>query len=303
MKYVHLDDAAISIGGTNFTSIAILGSREHDIEHIPCSKLTMAQVKGYSDRLWILGNITGIFNLDKEIINELLSNNTFIKIEFDYNFCQYRGEMCHQILGKDTCSCPHGISGHPIIANIYDLIVKNNKFLFFMSQRQRAVYLRHLPFINFNRTEVLSSCFTKENFELFAKYRDLRSSTKRLSKYAIFGGFGGWHSEAKGTWEAKRFCESNKLDYDILQVREYEDHIKTLSMYEGVVFLPIVDDTCPRSIIESKLLGLKVITNENAQHVSEYWWDLSISEIESYLSERPNFFWRTVDETCSIITS
>ena len=61
-----------------------------------------------------------------------------------------------------------------------------------------------------------------------------------------------------------------------------------LSEYKGLIFLPIIEDTCPRITIEAKLMGLEVITNENSQHTTESWWNSSLDEIENYLTERPN---------------
>lgn len=40
MKYVYLDDSNIEIGGTNFTSLAILEDRIQDVEIVKCSELT-----------------------------------------------------------------------------------------------------------------------------------------------------------------------------------------------------------------------------------------------------------------------
>jgi len=289
--YVHLDDNAISIGGTNLTSLAILEDRIKDVTSISCSDLTIDDIDRHSDKLWILGNITGLFSINQSISKALLSRNRFVKIEFDYNFCKFRGEKPHRILTKSECSCPHGITGDGNISELYKLLISDSRHTFFMSERQRAIYLQHLPLTDFSKTSILSSCFTKDSLKLF---RDSRRKDSN-DKYAILKGFGGWHSVAKGLEEAENFCVSNNLPYDVLAIQPYQNHIETLSGYKGLVFLPIIDDTCPRCIIEAKLLDIEVITNINSQHVTEYWWDQDIETLEKYVSARPKYFWKTID--------
>jgi len=63
-----------------------------------------------------------------------------------------------------------------------------------------------------------------------------------------------------------------------------------------LIFLPIQYDTCPRVTIEARLLGLDVITNENSQHISEEWWVEDLDVVEDYLKNRPEFFWKILNE-------
>ena len=61
------------------------------------------------------------------------------------------------------------------------------------------------------------------------------------------------------------------------------------------MFLPIIDDTCPRCVIEAKLLGLDIITNVNSQHTTEGWWHSTRDDIKEYLEQRPKHFWSVID--------
>jgi glycosyltransferase involved in cell wall biosynthesis len=50
-------------------------------------------------------------------------------------------------------------------------------------------------------------------------------------------------------------------------------------------------------LIEARLLGLRTFTNRNSQHVSESWWKAgTVAELTRYLKERPQLFWRMVNE-------
>ena len=295
MRYIHLDDQAIAIGGTNLTSLSILESRIGDVQSISCGSLTIDFINNNLDKVWIIGNIMSLMQLNPAVADTLFSLTHFVKLEFDYNFCPYRGEVSHQVLGKCNCECPYGVTGVQQLARIYDLIIHNASHIFFMSERQRAVYSTHLPLMNFDKTSILSSCFSTESLKKMEEFR----SVSKNGKYAILSGFGGWHSQAKGFEDAKSYCEINKIEYDILPIQDHHQHLASLSQYSGIVFLPIIHDTCPRCIIEARLMGLGVVTNVNSQHTTESWWGLSIEELGSYLAQRPSYFWSVVDENCS----
>ena len=291
MKYIFLDDDSMAGGGTSLTSKAISENKIEDVIFLPVQELNIQCIEDNLENFWIIGNIMTLYNLDFNVISFLLNSCNFVKIEFDYNFCRARGEKCHVELLNEECNCPSGINGNLTISKVYNLILEKAKHIFFMSERQRAVYSVHLPFLNFSKTSILSSCFSKDSLKLFKKFR----KNKKNKKYAISEGSGGWHSTAKGLKEAVEYCLSNNLEYEILPNRDYDKHIEELSYYYGFVFLPIIDDTCPRCIIEAKLLDLKVITNINSQHITEHWWNQDIKTLYKYLSGRPNYFWKTIN--------
>ena len=77
---------------------------------------------------------------------------------------------------------------------------------------------------------------------------------------------------------------------------QYEERLNKLSTHKGLAFHPLGGDTCPRLVIEAKLLGMEVDVNENVQHSKESWWEKTIDEIESYLLEGHNRFWNKIIE-------
>lgn len=285
-----LDDQAIEIGGTNLTTLSVLEDRIDKVSFISAQNLTLSDIMTNKDKLWILGNIMTLMSREDSIFETLISTVKTVKLEFDYNFCPYRGEIPHEVLGKQECTCPFGMTAHPKIGEVYNLLLKNTRHFFFMSERQRAVYAIHMPRLDFSITSVLSSCFSKKSIGLMKSL----SETPKNDRYAILKGFGGWHSQAKGTEDAINFCETNNIAYDILPVQQHEEHLKTLSRYKGIVFLPNIDDTCPRCIIEARIMGLDVITNLRSQHTTEWWWKNEKKTLP-YIESRPKLFWQTVD--------
>ena len=63
-----------------------------------------------------------------------------------------------------------------------------------------------------------------------------------------------------------------------------------MSTSKGLIFKPLGGDTCPRIVIEAKLLGCDLILNENVQHKDEEWFLTPESCLE-YLKSRKDVFW------------
>jgi hypothetical protein len=290
-KYIVLDDAVIQNGGTSLTLESILEDRKEECFFMPVEKLNHSFLSFNTNKIWIIGNTMSIGkNKDPKVLLNLLENERFIKIEFDYNFCKFRCEAGHEILGKQTCDCPNGIDSEPFLAEVYKLIHKNALHIFFMSERQKAVHSYHMPLLPFHKSSVLSSCFSKRMLSIMDSLKD----NHKNNKYAILKGYGGWHSFAKGLKQAVEYCESNNIEYDILENKDFEDHLRTLSRYKGIVFFPIIDDTCPRCIIEARFMNLEIICNSNCQHIYEEWWTDKTKTLE-YIKNRPKYFWNTID--------
>lgn len=291
IKYVLVDDSAVNTGGTELTLSGIFESRKDSTQLISTSQLNKDLIENFKDCIFIFGNITGLFVNPalNDIINSLQSIK-YVKIEFDYNFCPYRCEYAHYKFAQEQCACPYNTA--PIKYTVlYETIQKTAKHIFFMSEKQRAIYSQHIPIMKWHKTSVLSSCF---NLSSLAFFRANRHNQKN-DKYAILDGYSTWHREAKGKDKAIEFCNLNDLKYDILPQQPYDKHILLFSTYKGIVFLPIIHDTCPRCIIEAKLLNMDVITNYNSQHTMEHWWTTT-SSVDEYISSRPHYFWDIIDQ-------
>ena len=136
---------------------------------------------------------------------------------------------------------------------------------------------------------VLSSVFDDR---FFARVEELREKHKTKNGKWLVLSHPSW---IKGTEAAKALAEEKKLDYIVVGNVPYDVMLEELAQAEGLIFTPAGGDTCPRLVIEAKLLGCKLYLNENVQHASEAWFDTTDLEItESYLRAAPAIFWNDV---------
>ena len=296
MKYFFIDDSVKTVGGTSLTLDAIIEPNADNVEFIPTSELKFkdcVENKG----IWILGNITALNDASATNIIWLLNNRPCVKIEFDYGYCPYRSPNSCIYFTKETCSCFREESQVPVLTHIYKLITERCLHIFYMSQAQMDL---HISFTQEGAAprSVLSSCFTSATFNKILKLRE----KPKNDKYAILEGQGGWHSKAKGFEQAIQFAKRNNIRTDIIKTETHDEMLQLLSNYKGLIFLPIIQDTCPRIIIEAKLLNLQIFMNGHCQHTKESWWKQKHPiDIADYLMGRPKYFWDTMENISQTI--
>jgi hypothetical protein len=284
-----VDDSVEGVGGTALTIDAIVEPEKENVDFISTNDLRLKDT--FADyKVFILGNIMNYDSNSFGALISLMEERRFVKIEFDYGYCPYRGRIPHKILGGEKCNCPWPPNGSQHLSEIYNLIKFNSSHIFYMSHGQMKMHDNDLLGISKNKKTVLSSCFSQGDMILMGR---LSKKTKN-EKHAIIDGKGGWHTEAKGVNPSIEYAKSNGIEYDVIKTDTHHEMLHLLSSYKGLINKPIIDDTCPRVTIEAKLMGLEVIVDEMSQHITEKWWKQTPGKVVDYLSSRPKLFWDIV---------
>lgn len=273
------------VGGAELTSAALIKSSPFKVFKIHSKDVKMETLESGHDKHWIFGNFA---QLDSNLIPSIIANLSYSVLEYDYKYCKWRSPQKHEFTENSPCSDASSNHGKLISAFMYGA-----KSLWWMSEEQMDHYHKLYPFLAEKNNTVLSSVFDDE---FFLTVKLLRESSKDIERKGwIVLGSTSW---VKGADDAEKYCKENGLDYEVVWNLPYNDVLTKLSQAEGFVYLPKGWDTCPRMVIEAKLLGCKLITNENVQHAKELWFTTdSTLEIEEYLYGARNLFWNSIKNT------
>ena len=232
-------------------------------------------------KLWVFFNFTQVnYNLFPSIV----ANCHYYIVEYDYKFCAYRSVEKHKVDTDSECDChntQHGMLTSALFAGA--------EHVFWMSKSQHEIYQSRFPFLTEEKSSVLSSIFDVKDLEFIENLRKVRK-TNPLSvsdRYIVLNST----SWIKGVSDTQKYLDDNKIPFDLVSGLSYYDMLRVLSENSGLAFMPLGGDTCPRIVIEAKLLGLTLLTNENVQHTTEDWWRGDIDSIETYLLDGHNRFW------------
>ena len=269
-------------GGAERTTEALFKLAPHKTHKLKSNEVTQELIHQGASKYWVFFNYRGI---DHNLIPLIVANCNYAIVEYDYKFCQYRSTDLHKReTGKD-CDCHDKQLGKIISAFLH-----GSEHIFWMSQKQSKIYHERFPFLKDNNQTVLSSIFSVEDLEYIERLRNSRKSNGwSKNHWAVIDG----NSWIKGVDESiklinKTFPESS---VEVIGGLPYYDLLRSLSEFHGLSFHPLGGDTCPRTVIEAKLLGLDLLINENVQHKNEDWFSDDLDEIELYLLSRPKIFW------------
>ena len=268
-------------GGAEMSLQTIIDEGPGSVVKFNSSNLNKNIINFYKNSTWIFGNIA---QLNKNTLEYILNNDiNYYFIEFDYKFCEYRNPVLYEFLEEETCNYLDTELGQTIAS-----FINKSQATFFMSEEQLQVFKDCLD-IKTENVHVLSSLFDASFFNSIASLKDQK--IEKNDKWLILGS----RSWVKGSQQTEEWCKENKLEYDIISGLEYVEVLKKMQESKGVVFHPAGYDTCPRFVIEAKLLGCDLKLNKNVQHANEEWFNKAPGEIIAYLKERPSYFWQVVN--------
>ena len=276
------------VGGAELTTDSIIDSSPFNVFRLHSKDVNEKTLSQGIEKYWIFGNFASM-NLD--YLPGIISQIKYSIVEYDYKYCKYRSPEKHAIAESKPCDCNEDMHGKMISAFYYGA-----KSLWWMSTAQKEIYHSLFPFLGGIKNTVLSSVFSREFFE---KAEELSSIAEKKieagevsrDKWIVVGS----NSWIKGVDDSIKYCVDNGLDYELVENMNYNDLLEKLSTAYGLVFLPKGGDTCPRITIEAKILGCKLVLNENVQHANEKWFITEdIKEFGDYLYSARERFWHGI---------
>lgn len=271
------------IGGAELTTQALIDSSHLKIAKIKSQDLNSSLISRLKDKFWIFGNYS---NMNLNLIPEIIATLKYVVLEYDYKFCKFRSPEKHQFMTKSDCNCESDTHGQ-YIANFY----QNAEALFWMSQKQLEAYTSRFPQLLKSTNIVLSSVFSTETLNYISRLIDQQNNNNIQKQNWVVLGSNSW---VKGLENAKNWIRKNNKVPVYIWDTKYEEVLDELSKAEGFVYLPEGSDTCPRMVIEAKLLGCKLVLNDFVQHKDEEWFNQSNEQIIDYLKSTPKLFWDSI---------
>lgn len=216
-----------------------------------------------SSAFYIISNISLMnYNLIREI-----PNLNYIIIENDYKICRSR----HPWRWSNSLI--------PLNERVnYDLY-ENAKAIFVQTTDHQKIY--EINEVKGNFINLKSSIWSEGDLNLLESI--LNSTTVKNGKHAIYS-TNNW---IKNTQGSIAYCNENNLNYELIfNQNKREDFLNGLSKYSTLVFFPIARETFCRLVVESKCLGLNVITTKNYGASLEDYFEMSGQNLIDYLRKQ-----------------
>ena len=277
------------VGGAELTTEALIESCPLEVFKVRCKDLSMETLESGCNKFWVFGNFSG---LEPQLIPTIVANLNYSVLEYDYKFCKYRSIEKHFSIEQKECDCHEQMNGKLISAFMYGA-----ESIWWMSEDQRKVYLERFPFLDEKENTVLSSVFNETFFVALKMLKEKYKDTARKGWLVL-----GSTSWIKGHHKAEQWCKDNNKEFESLWNVPYAEVLEKMAQAEGFVYLPEGGDTCPRMVIEAKLLGCELHLNDDVQHAKEIWFDTNDPfDTEAYLYAARERFWTAIQSSMNFI--
>jgi len=274
------------VGGAELTSQALINESPYKVAKVHSKDVTIEMLEQHHKLFWIFGNFS---ELNSNLIPTIIANMRYSILEYDFKYCRFRSPEKHESVTHSPCQCHQELNGKVVSAFYHGA-----QSLWWMSEKQMDKYIDLFPFLARNDNFVLSSVFDKQTLLKFKLLRNQIANTGSWTKNDswITCGSNSW---IKGAEKAVEFCKERNLNHQVIWNVPYDKMLEIFAESKGYVYLPPGSDTCPRQVIEAKLLGCELELNENVLHANEEWFDTKdLSLIESYLYAAPGIFWNGI---------
>ena len=273
------------VGGAELTSEALIKASPFKVQKIHSKEVTVDLLAQGYEKYWIFGNFAG---LQPDLIPSIVANLNYSVLEYDYKYCKYRSPDKHKFAENEDCDCHTQMTGKMVSAFYYGA-----KSLWWMSEKQQERYHSHFPFLGEKENTVLSSVFDDDYFALLKILTEKYKNQKK--KGWIVLGSSSW---IKGADQAEQWCKDHQKEYEVVWDLPHEDVLEKLAQAKGFVYLPQGGDTCPRMVIEAKMLGCELHINDFVEHAKEIWFETEDPfDTEAYLYAARERFWSSVKDS------
>tara|TARA_R100000008_G_scaffold21543_1_gene11336 strand:+ start:14705 stop:16336 length:1632 start_codon:yes stop_codon:yes gene_type:complete len=90
----------------------------------------------------------------------------------------------------------------------------------------------------------------------------------------------------KNTADAIKYCEIKGISYDLVSGDKYEDFLRKLGSNKKFIFFPKTTETLSRVVVEARMMGMSVLTNNLVGASFEDWFHMKGEQLIDYLAEK-----------------
>jgi len=251
--------------------INILKKRDYQVEEIQSRFVTLELLESWKDDFIILSNFVEMsYNC-----REALTNLNYVIYEHDHKYLKSRNPAIYK----------NFIAPDKDIVNY--ALYKNAIAVFCQSQFHKKIVESNLELNNI--ISLGGNLWSDEQLNLL---RTLSHNEKKDCCSIMDS-----HISHKNTYGAIKYCESKSKNYELISHCKYEDFLTRLSKNTTLVFLPKTPETLSRIVVEARMMGISVVTNNLIGATSEPWFKLKAEELIDFMVEKREKIVQIIEES------
>jgi GT2 family glycosyltransferase len=265
-KIIYISDFFVNhiIGGGELNDdelIKLLVGSDKEVECTQSHLVTEDLIKSNLNSFYIISNFS---NLDYAIKERITYECDYIIYEHDHKYLDTRNPIFYKDLKAPKVS----------FRNYF--FYKNAKKIFCQTDYHKDIIENNLKLDN-----IIAVNGNLWSIEILQKLSTLSKKNKK-DKISILNSRTGH----KNTAGAIDFCNKKKLEYELIEDKNYERFLNKLSNNKKFVFLPRSPETLSRVVCEARMMNIALVLNQMVGAGHESWFELKGQELIQYMIER-----------------
>ena len=236
--------------------INILRAREINIKKIHCHQLTLEKLKNIDNKnsFYVIANF---INLKQECKEFLQSTKRYIIYEHDHKYLKKRNPAIY----KNFKAPSSDIINYEFYRNAVKVLCQSS---FHAGIVQKNLDLDNVISLGGN-------LWSEQSLE---RLREISNNDKKDLCSIVNSPI-----PHKNTSDAVLFCKKKSLDYELIEPTTYLSFLSKLGKNNKLVFFPKTPETLSRIVVEARMMGMSVITNNLVGATYEEWFELKGSDL------------------------
>lgn len=252
------------IRGSQLNDAALINYLEKDLDYSIEKIHSLNLTKIDTSAFYIIGNFIGI---PENIKHELSLVKNYIIYEKDFKFALVNGMPRHPLCWPNNIVPPDKIKWVDFYNGAQSVIC--------LTQWHADLVSKNLPLANVKC--INGTLWSKQELDTIDYIREHSIQKRENVIYNI---------SYKNPIKAIDFCNLYNYKYTLLASNSNKTQfLESIAQHKTLVFLPDIPETCSRLCVESKMLGLHVITNIIVGATHEPWWVLKGQDLTNYFRE------------------
>jgi len=241
--------------------LSMLRGAKYSVEKIQSHCVTNEFLLSRKEHFFIISNFINLNSSCREILIDL----EYVIYEHDHKYMKSRNPALHENFKAKTKD----------IINYH--FYKNAKAVFCQSKLHKSIIEKNLIGLN-NIISVGGNLWSLATLENIRKYLKIQ----KQDTCAILRS----NTEHKNTIGAIRFCTHKNMKYNLIASSNYDDFLLSMAKNKKFVFLPKTPETLSRVVVEARMLGLSVTTNNLVGATGEEWFNKKGEELIDYMIQK-----------------
>lgn len=257
-----IEDGLLGGGELNNNELVLLLKQNgNEVSKINSHKVTVEYLKNNKDLNFIISNF---IRLGNDCIDYLTSNLNYVIYEHDHKYLAERNPAFYEDFKapKDKI----------INFNFYN----NAKNIFCQSEFHSSIVRKNLELDN-----IISLGGNLWSLEILQIIEEI--SKKEKNDICSIMDSKILH---KNTHGAISYCANKGLKYDLISSDDYITFLNRIGKNKKLVFFPQTPETLSRIVVESRMMGMSIITNDMVGATKEKWFPSKGAELINIIKQK-----------------